>query len=206
MDNLIICLGRQLGSGGLIIARKLAERFGAQLYDRRLLDLAAKESGFKEEVFERSDERPTLLGSLFHQCVLHLSETYYSNNLSPEALYKFQSDAIRHAAEKGPCVFVGRTADYVLRDSPNMVSVFIAANTEDRIERISQRLHCDRQTAIRTIDKGDEKRATYYGFYTNKVWGAAASYDICLNSSLLGIDGTVEMVAEIINKKLEVRS
>lgn len=205
-NKLIVCIGRQLGSGGLVVARRLAERFGCQLYDRRLLDLAAKESGFNEKVFEHGDENKSLLGSLFHQCVMHLSETFYSNNLSPEALYKFQSEAIRHAAEAGRCVFVGRTADYVLRDNPNMVSVFIAANDDDRIERVRQRLGCGHDTAVSTIDKADERRASYYGFYTNKVWGAAASYDVCLNSSLLGIDGTVEAVAGIIDNLISDKS
>ena len=117
MDKIIINVGRQIGSGGHIIAEKLAEDFGCKCYDRELLNLAAKESGFSEKFFEQNDEQKGFFKSLFHSHLPFLSDNnFYHNDFSQEGLYKFQSDAIRKAADQGNCVFVGRTADYVLRD------------------------------------------------------------------------------------------
>ena len=125
--HIIICVGRQLGSGGHDIARMLAMDFNANYYDRELLNLAAKESGFSEKFFEENDEKKGFFKSLFNMQAPHLGGTssLYRTNFSQESLFQFQSDAIRKAAEEGSCVFVGRCADYVLRDMPNVVTIFI---------------------------------------------------------------------------------
>ena len=129
MTKIIINVGRQIGSGGHIIAEKLAEDFGCKCYDRELLNLAAKESGFSEKFFEQNDEQKGFFKSLFHTHLPFLSDNnFYHNDFSQEGLYKFQSDAIRKAADEGNCVFVGRTADYVLRDYKNVINIFITAN------------------------------------------------------------------------------
>ena len=134
MTKIIINVGRQIGSGGHIIAEKLAEDFGCKCYDRELLNLAAKESGFSEKFFEQNDEQKGFFKSLFHTHLPFLSDNnFYHNDFSQEGLYKFQSDAIRKAADEGNCVFVGRTADYVLRDYKNVINIFITANIDDRI-------------------------------------------------------------------------
>ena len=186
MENnkpVIICVGRQLGSGGHDIARMLAMDFNAKYYDRELLNLAAKESGFSEKFFEQNDEKKGFLRSLLNVQATHLSgASLYKSNFSQESLFQFQSDAIRKAAEEGSCVFVGRCADYVLRDMPNVVKVFITASMRFRIDQITQRRSVDIQQAKRIIQQEEERRATYYNYYTGKTWGAAESYDLCIDS------------------------
>ncbi len=190
---MIINVGRQLGSGGRTIASRLAERFNCRFYDRELLNLAAKESGFCEEFFE----------TIFHLHVPHLSDgNFYNNNLSQESLFKFQSDAIRKAAESGACVFVGRCADYVLRDRTDVVNIFVTANTEDRINRICGRDGLDEAEARKRISKGDSERSSYYNYYTGKKWGYSESYDLCVNSSVLGMSGTVDYISRFIEQAL----
>lgn len=200
---MIINVGRQLGSGGRTIASRLAERFNCRFYDRELLNLAAKESGFCEEFFERNDENKNFFKTIFHLHVPHLSDgNFYNNNLSQESLFKFQSDAIRKAAESGACVFVGRCADYVLRDRTDVVNIFVTANTDDRINRICGRDGLDEAEARKRISKGDSERASYYNYYTGKKWGHSESYDLCVNSSVLGMSGTVDYISRFIEQAL----
>ena len=201
MKHIIINVGRQLGSGGRTIARKLAERFDCTFYDREILNLAAKESGFCEKFFERSDENKGFFKALSHIHLPHISDgNFYPSRFSEESLFQFQSDAIRHAASKGNCVFVGRAADYVLRDVPETVNIFITANMEERIRRVQERHQCDRNTAQMIIREKEHDRAKFYNFYTGKQWGHASSYDICIDSSMLGIDATVDFIADFIKK------
>lgn len=201
--KIIISVGRQIGSGGRIVAQQLADVFGCKLYDKELLNLAAKESGFSEKFFEQNDEQKGFMKSLFHIHVpLMGTNNFYKNDFSEESLYQFQSDAIRKAASESGCVFVGRTADYVLRDAPNLVSVFITANMDQRIQRVCKRMGVDRAVARKYIRNHEEERASYYNYYTGKVWGHSESYDLCINSSLLGIDKTSEFVAEFIRQRL----
>lgn len=201
--KIIINVGRQLGSGGLVIAKKLAEAFGCNFYDRELLNLAAKESGFSEKFFEQNDEKKGLFHTLFHMRAPFVSDNnFYNNKLSQESLFQFQSDAIRKAAEAHSCVFVGRCADYVLRDFKNTVSVFITADLDERIARICKRYGCNEAEAKKIIGNKEDVRATYYNYYTGKTWGHSTSYDMCINSSILGMDGTVEFIKEFIEKKL----
>ena len=200
---MIINVGRQLGSGGRTIASRLAERFNCRFYDRELLNLAAKESGFCEEFFERNDENKNFFKTIFHLHVPHMSDgNFYNNNLSQESLFKFQSDAIRKAAESGACVFVGRCVDYVLRDRTDVVNIFVTANTEDRINRICGRDGLDEAEARKRISKGDSERASYYNYYTGKKWGHSESYDLCVNSSVLGMSGTVDYISRFIEHAL----
>lgn len=202
MKNLIISVGRQLGSGGRVIARQLAEDFGCRFYDRELLNLAAQESGFSKTFFEQNDENKGFFKSFFHAHVPHVSDcNFYSNKLSQENLFKFQSDAIRRAADEGPCVFVGRCADYVLRDRKDMVTIFITADMEQRIRQVCERKGCDRETAEKIISKGDRCRASYYNYYTGKTWGHGESYDLCINSSLMGLERTEEFIKEFIKRR-----
>lgn len=203
-NNIIINVGRQLGSGGHDIAKLLATEFGCTLYDKELLNLAAKESGFSEKFFEQNDEQKGFMKSLFHIHVPHISDaSFYSNKFSQESLFKFQSDAIRKAADNGSCVFVGRCADYILRDYKRMVSVFITANLEERAKVVADRHLCDIETAKKIISNQESERASYYNYYTGKKWGHSASYDLCINSSLLGIEGTAEMIAAFIRKTIK---
>ncbi len=204
-DNIIINIGRQIGSGGLIIARSLADDFGFRFYDRNLLDLAAKESGFSEKFFEENDEKKGFFKSLFNYPVgVHGGGSYYRNNFSQEALYQFQADAIRKAAEEDNAVFVGRTADYVLRDFANVVNIFITANIDERVERVMKRYDISSEAALKYIHKREERRASYYNYYTGKRWGHAESYDLCVNSSPLGLEATERFIAAYIRQRLKL--
>jgi cytidylate kinase len=208
MDNpkIIINIGRQIGSGGRIIAKQLAEEFNCKFYDKELLNLAAKESGFSERFFEQNDEQKGFLRSLFHVHVPLLGENnFYHNNFSQESLYLFQSEAIRKAAEEDNCVFVGRTADYVLRDSKDTVNIFITASMDQRIQRVCKRHGFDRATARKYIHSKEEDRASYYNYYTGKRWGHSESYDLCINSSILGIEATERFLADFIRQRFGLK-
>lgn len=205
MDDkkIIINVGRQLGSGGRVIASMLAKDFGCKFYDKELLNLAAKESGFCETFFEQNDEQKGFLKSFFYAHMPFLSgSSFYSNKLSQESLFQFQSDAIRKAADEGSCVFVGRCADYVLRDYKNTASVFITADLDERVERVAKRHGCGKETAMKIITDRESERSTYYNYYTGKKWGYSASYDLCINSSILGMERTEELIKEFIKNKL----
>ena len=205
MDNIIINVGRQLGSGGHDIGRMLALDFGAKYYDRELLNLAAKESGFSEKFFEENDERKGFLKGLFNVQTSHFSGgSLYKSNFSQESLYQFQSDAIRKAAAESSCVFVGRCADYILRDFPNVVNIFVTASMDYRIRQIMNKQHLNEEAARSYIEKRENQRAEYYNYYTGKKWGHAASYDLCIDSSVLGIMETEKLIAEFIRKRFKM--
>jgi len=200
--QVIICVGRQLGSGGHDIARMLALDFNAKYYDRELMNLAAKESGFSEKFFEQNDEQRGIFRSLFHLHAPHIGDNnLYNNDFSQESLFKFQSDAIKKAADEGSCVFVGRCADYVLRDRSNMVSVFITASLEFRIQQVMTKEHLDHAAARRFIEQRETTRASYYNYYTGKKWGSAESYDLCIDASVLGLQATEKLIADFIRKR-----
>ena len=203
--NIIICVGRQLGSGGHDIARMLAADFNAKYYDQELLNLAAKESGFSEKFFEANDEQRGIFRSLFHLHASHVSDNnLYQNNFSQESLFKFQSDAIEKAANEGSCVFVGRCADYVLRNRDNVVNIFISASKRFRIEQIMAKQKLDFSAARKFMQQREAKRAAYYNYYTGKKWGAAESYDLCIDASILGLQATEKLIADFIRKRFEL--
>lgn len=202
MKHIIINVGRQLGSGGHDIGRMLALDFQAKYYDRELLNLAAKESGLSEKIFEQNDERKGFFRGLLNIGTPHVNG--FKPDLSQESLFQFQSDAIRKAAKEGSCVFVGRCADYVLRDFENTVNIFITASMDYRVEQIMNKQHMDAEAARRFIEQGEGKRADYYNYYTGKKWGSAESYDLCIDSSKLGLMETEKLIAQFIRKRFEL--
>lgn len=194
--NHVICIGRQLGSGGHEIGERLASRLGYSFFDKELIKLASAESGLSSDVFERADEKinHTMFDGIF----------YMSDNcLRNDALFKIQSDVIRELAEKESSVFVGRCADYILKYFPGVVSVFISANIEDRIRRVMEHNDLSENEARSLIEKTDKKRAAYYNFYSNNIWGRADSYDLCINSSVLGVDETVDFLYRFVQEKFK---
>lgn len=203
--NIIINVGRQIGSGGRIIAKMLADDFRCGFYDRELLAITAKESGFCERFFEQNDEHKGFFNSLFHMHTPFVGDgSFYDNDFSQEGLFKFQSDTIRRLAKEGSCVFVGRCADYVLRDYDNVVNIFVTANIDDRVAEISKRKECAEDAALKIIETGDKDRATYYNYYTGKRWGDSSSYDLCVNTSLLGLEATEAYIGEFVRKVLKI--
>ncbi len=202
----VINIGRQLASGGRAIGRQLSDTFGIAYFDKEILTLAARESGMSEEIFTRSDEHKGFLhGVLGQASAFFTGGDYYGNHISEESLFRFQSEAIERAAAEQSCVFIGRCADYVLREKERTVNIFIVADRADRIRRICELQGVDARTAERLIDTGDSRRAAFYNFYNSTGrWGDAATYDLCVNSSVLGIDGTAELIADFVRKKLSL--
>ena len=205
MKHIIINIGRQLGSGGHDIGRMLALDFQAKYYDRELLNLAAKESGLSEKIFEQNDEKKGFFRGLLNLGSPHVnSGGGYKSSFSQETLFQFQSDAIMKAAKAGSCVFVGRCADYVLRDFGNTVNIFISASMDYRIEQIMNKQHIDPDAARKYIEQGEATRADYYNYYTGKKWGHSSSYDLCIDSSVLGIMETEKLIATFIRKRFDL--
>lgn len=204
-EPFIINIGRSLGSGGRAIGHILAKDFDIAYYDREILNLAAKESGFCAEVFERNDEKNRFLRTLGNIIpFIGGGATYYDNELSNENLFRIQSEAIRKAAADHSCIFIGRCADYVLRDNPRCVNVFITANMEDRIASVMKWNNCTAEKAQEFIEKGDSERASFYNFYSSGTWGAASTYHLCINSSVLGIEETAVLIKNFVIQKLNL--
>ena len=200
--HIIINVGRQLGSGGHDIGRMLALDFGAKYYDRELLNLAAKESGLSERVFERNDERKSFLHTFLHLPNALSGESYTRQSFTQDSVFQFQSDAIRKAADEGSCVFVGRCADYVLREYNNVVNIFITASMDFRVQQVMAKQNfLSPLEARRFIEQRESRRADYYNYYTGKKWGHAASYDLCIDSSILGLVDTEKFIAQFIRKR-----
>ena len=205
---MIITIGRQYGSAGYEIGKKLAEDLGIQLYDKEMLKRAAKESGLCEELFETHDEKPTnsfLYSLVMDTYSLGYSSSSYADMPINHKVFLAQFDTIKKIAGEGPCVMVGRCADYALEDYDNVMNVFIYADVDQRIRRVAREFNLTDAKAKDIILKNDKKRASYYNYYTNKEWGNAKGYDLCLNSGKLGIDGTVRVIKEYmkIRKQIE---
>ena len=204
MGNTIITIGREFGSYGLEIGKKVAEALDLKLYDKDMLKRAAKESGLCEELFETHDEKPTnsfLYSLVMDTYSLGYSTSGYADMPLNHKVFLAQFDTIKKIAAEGPCVIVGRCADYALEDFDNVVSIFIHADLDKRISRISKLENITPSKAKDMIVKNDKKRSSYYNYYTNKEWGEAKSYDLCLNSSKLGVDGTVKAILEFVRLK-----
>ena len=197
--NLVITIGRQFGSGGRKVGRLLAEKLDIPYYDKELLAEAAKNSGICQEIFENHDEKPTrsLLFSLVTGVQMHGDPgSMYMDMPLNHRIFLAQFDAIRRIASEGPCVIVGRCADYVLRDKPNAVSVFVKADIRQRVERAVSLYGVDPARAEETVRKADKQRASYYNYYATATWGDVNNYDLCVDTGKLGIDGTVELIEQ----------
>ena len=202
-QNFVITIGRQFGSGGRELGSKLAKELGIAYYDKGLLEEAAKQAGISEDIIERSDERfPSFFNAFIPVSIGYNPAASYlssSSTISADNLYKAQSDVIETIAQRHSCVIVGRSADYVLRNHPRLISIFIHANMDDCIDRIMGRGDCKtREEARAKAEKTNKLRASYYNFYTDKTWGNAASYDLTINSSTMSMDKIVKIVADFV--------
>ena len=204
-DNLIITIGREYGSGGHEIGQKIADELGIKCYDRELLELAAKDSGLCPEIMENHDEKPT--NSFLYSLVMDTYSMGFSSTSTfvdmpiNHKVFLAQFDAIKKLADRESCVIVGRCADYALEDYPNLVSVFIKAPLSSRVTRIMERNNVSEDKAFEMIAKRDKKRASYYNYYSSKKWGEAKSYDLCLDSSKVGIEGSIQVIKAFIDAK-----
>ena len=199
-ENLIICIGRQFGSGGHEIGEGLAKVLGIPCYDKQILKQAAHESGIMEEMFEKADEKSS--NSLLYSLSMGTIGTVgsmatfpsYNDYLTNDKLFLFQSKTIKDFADKSSCVIIGRCADYILRGRQNVLSAFIHAPLELRIQRIAKLHNIDEDAARSWIKKTDKNRANYYSFYADNDWGSADTYDLSLNSGKLGIEKCIDLL------------
>ena len=198
MANKIYTIGREFGSGGREVGEKLAAKLGIKLYDKELLQQAAKDSGFCDEIFENHDEKPT--NSFLYSLVM---DTYSVSGYSAapfldmplnHKVFLAQFETIKKIAEKESCVIVGRCADYALSDNPDCINIFIHADLDVRIKNVSRNLNITENKARDIINKTDKQRASYYNYYTSKKWGDSKSYNLSLDAGKLGTDNCVEMI------------
>ncbi len=199
-NDTIITISRQYGSGGRFIGRKLAEALDIPFYDKELITMSAEESGMSKEIFEKADEKAanSLLYTLSMNAYLLHGMAGVPDLPLNDKVFLVQSEVIRKLAAKGPCVIVGRCADYVLQENPNCVNVYIYSDMEDRVSRATTYYNLSADRAQEQIQKTDKKRAAYYNFYTNLKWGRAENYDLSLNSAKIGVDGCVEVIRSFI--------
>ena len=203
--NSVITIGRQFGSGGREIGRLLAEKYGIPFYDKELLEESSKHSGICEDLFVRHDE--SVSNSFIYSLVMGTYPMNSDGRLNPEMplnqrIFLAQFDTIKKLGQT-PCVIVGRCADYVLSERKNKVSVFVTGDMHERKRRIAERYDIEKTKIEDFIRKTDKRRANYYEYYTDRKWGIAKNYDLCLNSSLVGIEGAVKLISDFVEMKEE---
>lgn len=201
--NTVITIGRQYGSAGHDIGEKVAKHFGIGFYDKEILSRAAKESGFCEEMIQNHDERPT--SSFLYNLVMDTYSFGYNSSSFVDMpishkVFLAQFDAIKSIAAEGPCVIVGRCADYALSDFKNVVNLFIYADDDFKVKHILEKVDSvnTENKARELMLRKDKQRQSYYNYYSSKKWGRADTYDLCINSAKLGIDGSVNLIVQYI--------
>ena len=207
-ENLIITIGRECGSGGRHIGQKLAEELGVKCYDKELLNLAAKNSGLCKELFETHDEKPT--SSFLYSLVMDTYSLGYTNSAYMDMpinhkIFLAQFDTIKQLAAEESCIIIGRCADYALADFPNVVSVFITADEDAKIKTLMERHQISESQAKDVMIKTDKRRASYYNYYSSNRWGDSTRYDLCINSSKVGMDGAIKIIKAFAEAKQAYR-
>lgn len=200
MDK-VITISRQYGSGGLEIGKKVAEKLQIPFYDHEIIAQASKESGFAETVFEHAEDKAT--NSLLYSIAMGMSATThfegsYLGMSMDDRIFLTQSKVMREIVQKGPCVIVGRCADYVLRDYPNVVNVFIHASLDYRINRAILEYGIAKEKAKETVLKNDKRRENYYNYHTGEKWGTITNYHLSLKSDYLGLEHSARSIAEFV--------
>ena len=204
MKNTIINVGRQFGSGGGFVAKAIGRKLGIPVYDNELISKAAEESGYSKSVFEGGEKRKSLfsMSSFFASGRLPFGES--SGYINDDMLFKIQSDVIRNIAEKGNAIIVGRCADYILRDL-DCLDIFVCAPMEFRVQRLVKNEGLDPEEAEELMRRKDRTREAYYNFYTFGAWGVASNYDLCVDSSILGIEGTADFIIDFGRRAGKIR-
>ena len=199
-DALIIVIGRQFGGGGRALGRELSRRMRIPVYDKEMLSEAAERFGIDRRLFERSDEKkPSILRSLLESACGNAMPTCDDQAIGPDRLYQIQSQVISHLAGEGSAIFVGRTADYVLRAHPGLLSIFVHADVEQRARRIVERGDASTlQDAAALARRQDKVREGYYNYFTGRKWGDAANYDLSINLGRISIAEAADMVEKFV--------
>ena len=198
MTNKVITISRQFGTGGRTIGKAVAKRLGIPYYDKELVDAVAKESGFSHEFIEEIGEYASVTSSFLFNIAVSAHPMGLVDSMSvSDKLYVCQTNVIKDLAEKGPCVIVGRCSDYILKERPNTLHIFIHADMEHRKERILEKYGETNQPAEKRLKDKDQKRKVYYKHYTNQNWGEADNYDICLDAGALGIEKCIDIICDV---------
>ena len=202
-EKYVLTFARQFGSGGHEVAKTTAEILGIPFYDKELIAIAAKESGLSEHLFDGLDEKPT--NSFLYSLVMGVqsgASTYcrYGDVTGSDNIFRIQAQVIRQIADKGPCVIVGRCADYILREYENLVSVFVHADMEQRTARIMKRYNLKEKNAEDYINKTDKRRNSFYNFYTNRIWESVENYNLAIDTAQVGIKNAAEIIADYVKK------
>lgn len=201
--NTVITISRQFGSGGREIGKAIAEKLKIPFYDKKIIAIAAQESGIDEELFKKEENRTSrafyLLGTISY--ALGSPITIDSGMSINDRMFSIQSSIIQTLAENESCVIVGRCSDYVLKDYDNVISVFIYADEKDRITRASVEYKLAGENMADLVHKIDRERANYYNYYTGEKWGDCERYDLCINSSAFSFETTVNMIVDLFHNK-----
>ena len=202
--NTIINVGRQFGSGGGYVAQAIGRKLGIPVYDNELISKAAEESGYSKSIFESGEQRKSIfsMSSFFSSGRMPFGEA--SGYVQDDMLFRVQSDVIRNIAEKGDAIIVGRCADYILRDL-DCLDVFVCAPMEFRIRRLVENEGLSVDEAEALMRRKDRTREAYYNFYTFGAWGVASNYDLCIDSSILGIEGTADSIIDFGRRAGKIR-
>lgn len=202
--RLIVTIGRQYGSGGSEIGKRLAKELGLHCYDKEILRMNSNESGIKESYFHLADERAgnRLLYKIISGLTPEMGAPSFGSDLvSADNLFRFQSEVIRKLAAEESCVMIGRCADYILEGTEGLVRIFLYADMEDRAERIRSKNLYEANDVIKNIKRIDKERRDYHRYYTGRSWEDVANYDLMLNTSSLGVTGTVEAIKDYIRRR-----
>lgn len=206
MNKLVITIGRQYGSGGREIGKYLSEKLGIKLYDKELITMAAKDSGMCEDFFAKHDEKPNK--SFLYSLVMDTYSTNFSNNAYTDMpmnhkIFLEQFKVIKKIADEESCILIGRCSDYALEEHDNCINIFIHADEDSRTKRIARRREVDLEKAKDLMIKTDKKRASYYNYFSNKKWGEAKTYHLTVDSTVLGIEGTADVILNYVNNMRE---
>ena len=202
-ENIIVTIARQCGSGGREIGELLSKRLGMVYHDKSLINLAAEKSGMNPEILKNADERATP-SFLYSIAVGAIGMVPFSHGMPYDTpindkLFVLQSEIIEDEAKKYPCVFVGRCADFVLREHKKLVRVFVYASPEKRMERVAEANKVELGEAKSLMTKIDKKRASYYNYYTSQKWGRSENYDLMIDTTKIGVEGAVRLIEEYVN-------
>ena len=202
--KLIITIGRQYGSGGAEVGKKLGKKLGIDVYDKEILRMTSNESGIRESYFHLADEKAgkKLLYKIIQTMVPeNINPSLGSDLVSADNLFRFQSSVIRKLAQEQSCVFIGRCADHILEGTENLVRIFIYADMDARVERIREKGYYAEDEIVKNIKRMDKERREYHSYFTGKDWEALENYDLIINSAKLGTDGCVDCIIDYLKTR-----
>lgn len=207
-EHIVIALNRQYGCGGKEIGTKLAERLGIKLYDNDIIDLVAERTGIRKDYFEKVDEKPTdsfLYALAMNTFSVNSNMNPFDHTLSSDRLFNKQAEVIKELAKEESFILIGRCGEYILRDMAQCISIYLCADMDYRVERISKMFNQTEKQAIRDINASDKKRDSYYSYYAGKDWKACTSYDLSIDTSAIGIDNAVDLIEHYTKLRMKIQ-